>query len=98
VWQVLNESLPGQNLAPAPELRSSYASHDFIPVLDQVWPSHIEENTKEEIERVCREHVAQELIRNVFTSASWQIADFKNSVIAYNPFFEWREKYEPEFR
>ena len=74
----MDEPLPGQNFAPASELGSFYASQDFIPVLDQVQPLRIKKNAKAKVESVRGQHIPQQLIRGIFLSAPWQIADLKH--------------------
>jgi hypothetical protein len=75
VW---DEPLPREHPAPAPELGGSYASQNLIPVLNQVWPSRIKKEAQGKIEGVRREHVSQELIRNIFPAAAQQFAHFKD--------------------
>jgi hypothetical protein len=45
-WQVLNESLPCHNLAPASEFCSSYASQNLIPVIDQIRPPCVKQQAE----------------------------------------------------
>jgi hypothetical protein len=77
-WQELCESLPGQNPAPASELRRSYAAQNLIPVFDQIWPARIKKQAKGEIEGMRRKHIPQELVGTVFLPTARQIADFKD--------------------
>src|ERR1700730_2259699 len=64
--QAKAQFLPGQHLASGAKSRRSYAARNAVPVLQQVRPASVEQRAEIEVERMSREHIAYELIRNVF--------------------------------
>ena len=69
--------LPGQHLASSAKSRRSYAAHNTVPVLDQVRPASVEQRAEIEIECVSREHIANELVRDVFALRPGKLARFE---------------------
>ena len=75
--QAKGQLLPRQNLASGPQIGRSYAAQDTVPVLDQVRPASIEQRAEIEAERMSREDVANELVRDVFPFSPRKLATFE---------------------
>src|SRR5260370_8061426 len=75
--QAKAQLLPGQPLASSAKSRRSYAARNAVPVLEQVRPASVEQRAEVHIERMGRENIAYELIRDVFLHGSWQLARFE---------------------
>jgi hypothetical protein len=75
--QARGQFLPCQYLASSAKSGGSYGAHNQEPVLDQVRSASIEQRAEIEIERVGREDVTNQLVRDVFALHPWELATFE---------------------
>jgi len=75
--QARGQFLPGQYLASSAKSGGSYAAHNQEPVLKQVRSASIEQRAEIETERMSREDVANELVRDVFPLSPRELATFE---------------------
>jgi len=75
--QADSEFLPRQDLASSAKIGKSYATHNAVPVLEQVRPASVKQRAKVELQRMRSEHIAYELIRNVFPAELRKVSTLK---------------------
>src|ERR1700724_416474 len=75
--QAKAQFLPGQHLASSAKSRRSYAARNAVPVLQQVRPASVEQRAEIEVERMSREDIANELVRDVFSLRPGKLAKFE---------------------
>ncbi len=77
VMQAKGQFLPCQYLVSSAKSGGSYAAHNQEPVLKQVGSASIEQRAEIETERMSREDVANELVRDVFPLSPRKLATFE---------------------
>jgi len=75
--QAKTQFLPGQYLAFSAKTGKSYAAYNRVPVLEQVGPASVEQRAEIKVERMSREDIANELVRDVLSLHPGELARFK---------------------